>query len=300
VALQVLLGAGFAFVSGSAQAMLVDALPEGEGRELRTARMLGWYSAAAQFGFAVSGLLAAWLFPDTGEARYFWPITATSAMWFCGALMVALAYDERQHYAAIQVDRPSALMLLRQGLRLVRADAALRRSALLAIFSDPLMFFWILLYQPVLARSDVPSAWFGPALAIGSVLSTVVTARAADISLRTGLPALILTPALFYAAQAWPQMPVIAVGLFVAQRAFMFMARPVLDARINMHISSAGRATVLSMLALATSGYQALIGIPLGWLAEYSLTALCLALAAVIAASLVFYRTRTGRDPSAF
>jgi MFS family permease len=301
VALQALLGVGFALISGSVQAMLIDSYPDDAERETRSARALGWHSAAGQLGFVLSGLLGALLFPDTSESRYFWPIVATASAWLLAAAIVLLVRDARPQLPG--GTQRSSLALLRDGLRVVRGNAALRRTTALSIFSDPLIFYWVLLYQPVLARSNVPAPWFGPAFAAAGLLSTVLTARGLAlrnaISKRHGLSVLLLLPALLYAAQALPYPAPLAVMLFVLHRGVMDVAKPMLDAAINTHIASDARATTLSMLSLVRSGYLALLGVPLGWLADASLSAAYLAVAVLIALGVIAFQgalTRTDRQ----
>jgi F0F1-type ATP synthase assembly protein I len=68
------------------------------------------------------------------------------------------------------------------------------------------------------------------------------------------------------------------------------VAKPMLDAAINTHIASDARATTLSMLSLVRSGYLALLGVPLGWLADASLSAAYLAVAVLIALGVIAFR----------
>jgi MFS family permease len=290
-ALQLLLGVGFAFISGSLQAMLIDSLPAGADREAHAQRALGRYSAASQLGFVLSGLLAGWLFPDTAEVRFFWPIVATASAWLIAALIVITTRDTPLTSPA---ERPDSLALLRAGLRTIRTNPVLRRWVALNIFANPLGWYWILLYQPVLAASDVPRAWFGPLLAIGGLLGTVVTDNAARISAalpgRSGLLVFMLLPAVLYAAQAFPSAPLIAAALYVLHRMIFSAAQPLIDGAINTHIESTSRATTLSIFALFNTAYGALIGIPLGWLAEWSLTATCLFIALIITLSVLIIR----------
>jgi MFS family permease len=132
-ALQALLGVGFAFISGSAQAMLIDSYPDDAERKARTGRALGWHSAAGQLGFVLSGLLGALLFPDTAETRYFWPIVATALAWLAAAAIVLLVRDTRRTSGEAA---PGSLMLLRTGLTTLRGNGALRRTTALSTFSD--------------------------------------------------------------------------------------------------------------------------------------------------------------------
>lgn len=300
VALQIVLGIGFAFISGSMQALVVDSIPTGPQHDLRVKRALGAMSAARHIGGIVSFAAAGLIFPDTATARFFWPIAATASAFVLAALLMLAAHDTRAHASGAAHARHGSLTLLLNSLRELRNDPALRRIVALSIFSEPLGFYWIALYQPVLAASTVPFAWFGPALAAGSLLAAVTEHNAAGIeatverrlSKGAGLSLLLMVPAMLYVALALPHLPALTAGLFVLQHGTMYVARPLLGAYTNARIDSAHRATALSLISLLSTFYLALIGLPLGALAGWSLTATCLAIAAMITLGVLVFRPR--------
>lgn len=290
VLLQLVLGIGFAFISGSMTALLVDSIPSNEARDTNIKRALGRLSAATSVGGVLSFALASALFQDTQEWRYFWPIVATAGAWFASAALVAFVRESRTAVHAATA-RGTSLSLLRSGWRNLRHNAALRRIVALSVLSNPLGFYWIAIYQPVLARSNVPLAWFGLALAAGSLLAAMVEANAERIERflppRSGLQLLLLLPAALYVALALPHAPIVAVGLFVLHKGILYAASPLLDTYTNAELNPESRATALSMISLLGTAYQAAIGLPLGALVERSLSAWCLAVAAIIAVSVV-------------
>ncbi len=72
----------------------------------------------------------------------------------------------------------------------------------------------------------------------------------------------------------------------------MYAATPLLGAYTNAELKPESRATALSMISLVSTAYQAAIGLPLGALAERSLSAWCLVVAAIIALSTLLLPLR--------
>lgn len=298
VVLQIVLGIGFAFISGSMTALLVDSVPMGDDHDRTVKRQLGWLSAATRIGGVLSFTLAGWLFPDTNESRFFWPIVATAAMWFTSAGLVGRV-RERPQAAHEDHPRSTSWTLIQHGLRDLRHSAALRRIVALSVLSNPLDFYWIVIYQPVLAQSSVPSAWYGPALAAGSLLAAAVEGNAERIERnlpkRYGLQMMLLLPAILYMTLALPHAAWLTVALFVLHKGTMYAATPLLSAYTNAELTPQSRATALSMISLLSTAYQAAIGLPLGWLAERSLTAWCFVVAAIVAFSALVLPISTSR-----
>jgi MFS family permease len=296
LALQVVLGFGFAFISGSQTAMLIDSLPEA-----RHKRALGLTSAAKQIGFTISFLISGLFFPDTALQRFFVPILLTASVLGLAALTTSLIREPRAVHSDAQdaPPKPPASMrkLLHDSLGLLRNNGALRHIIALAILSEPFSWYWIALYQPYLQSAGVPEAWFGPALAAGSLLAAAVNARAEWIerSLPRGIGLLVLTllPGAIYLAIAqitglWP-----ALLLFLFQHGTMNASRPLLSASQNAHINSENRATALSMLSLIATAYQVVIGVPLGLLATWSLPVMFACMGGMVIVGAVVFRLRT-------
>ena len=307
ILLQVVLGIGFAFISGSMTALLVERVPAGDAHDTTVKRQLGWLSAANRIGGVVSFAVAGWLFPDTAESRYFWPIIATAGMWLISAGLMGQVREPRPVLDQTHHEphgHSTSWALIKSGWRDLRHNPALRRVVALSVFSNPLDFYWIVIFQPVLAQSSVPSAWYGPALAAGSLLAAAVEGNAERIERRLpqryGLQMMLLVPAVLYVALALPHAPWLAIALFVLHKGTLYAANPLLSAYINAELSPQSRATALSMISLLSTAYQAAIGLPLGWLAERSLAAWCLTVAAIVALStliLPIYRARRSTAP---
>jgi MFS family permease len=293
IALQVVLGFGFAFISGSQQALVIDSLPRDtpdHGAQVK--RALGRLGAAQQIGFVISFALAGLLFPDTQLARYMIPIALTAGALWLAALIVSFAREP--HTQAETHTHTSSLVLLKSSAALLRDDRAFRRIVLLSILANSLGWYWIALYQPFLARADVPAAWFGPALALGTLLGAGVNANIERIERRLprrhALLMLTMLPGVLYGLMALPQGAASALFLFVAQYATMNAASPLINAYANGRIDSRYRATALSLMSLLTTLYLVGVGVPIGALAEVSLPALFAAMGALIIINAVLFR----------
>lgn len=296
IALQVVLGFGFAFISGSQQALVIDSIPAGAPeRETQVKRALGQLNAASQLGFVVSFAMAGLIFTDTQLARFMIPIAMTAGALWLAALIVSLARETPQHIEAHT--HTSSLMLLKSSATLLRDDPAYRRIVLLCVLANPLGWYWIALYQPFLAQANVPATWFGPALAIGTLISAWVSQHAAGIerrlSPRYGLLILTLLPGVLYVLMGFEHSAITALVLFIAQQGTMNAASPLINAYANQRIDSRYRATALSLLSLLTTLYLAIVGVPIGALAAWSLPALFVMMGIVIIVNAVVFRVDT-------
>ena len=299
IALSVVTGFGFAFISGSQQALLIDSIPlDLPDREAQTKRALSQLQAATQLGFVVSFAISGLLFTDLAMARFTLPIILTAGMLWLAALIVSFAREPAQPIEAHA--HTSSLMLLKSSARLLRDDRAFRRIVLLSTLANPLGWYWIALYQPFLAQANVPPAWFGPALAIGTLLAAWTSARAERIERRlsAGRGVLILTvlPGVLYALMAFEHSAATALILFILQQGTMNTASPLINAYANARIDARYRATALSLMSLLTTLYLAVIGVPIGMLAAWSLPALFMVIGALIIVNAVVFRIDVSRQ----
>jgi hypothetical protein len=185
-------------------------------------------------------------------------------------------------------------MLLKSSARLLRDDPVYRRIVLLSVLANPLGSYWIALYQPFLAQANVPAMWFGPALALGTLLSAWVNQHAEGIerrlSPRHGLLMLTIQPGVLYVLMGFEHGAITALALFIVQQGTMNAASPLIGAYANQRINARYRATALSLLSLLTTLYLAVAGVPIGALAEWSLPALFVCMGVVIIVNAVVFR----------
>lgn len=299
IALQIVLGFGFAFISGSQQALVIDSLPrDAPDHDAQVKRALGRLSAAQQIGFVISFALAGLIFTDTQLARFMIPIAMTAGALWLAALIVSFAREPQLHAEAHT--HTSSLMLLKSSAKLLRDDRAFRRIVLLSIFANSFGWYWIALYQPFLARANVPAVWFGPALALGTLLAAWVNANIERIERRLprrhALLMLTALPGVLYVLMGFEQGVASALVLFIAQYATMNASAPLISTYANQRIDARYRATALSLMSLLTTLYLAIAGVPIGALAEWSLPALFVAMGLVIIVNAFVFRIDVRRQ----
>lgn len=286
----VVAGVGFAFASGTLEALVYDTLPPGD-REHGMKIAMGRVASAGRLGnlaaFLISGLIASQL----TQERYLIAIGLTVISVAVGAALTLLAREPE--VPAQRRDHPTPWSILMSGLRALRHNPRLQRIALLMILSDPFGFYLVSLNQPYLQRAGVQGAWFGPVLAVGSLIAALSERYSykleGKLGMRSGMFLVTALPGALYLLMAPVRLPVLAVALFIIQYGILNAARPLLRSYINNHIESENRATVLSMIALLGNIYLAVMGAALGAVADRSLTGLFLFMGVmVLAASLLF------------
>jgi MFS family permease len=268
VAVSVIAGVGFAFASGCMEALVYDSL-EGEDRSEAMQRAMGTINAAARAGgivaFAIGGVLAA----DLQTSQFLFTIGLTA-----GAVAIAFAVSlliRDKHTSAGHSDA-HPLTLVREGALLLRQNVLLRRIVLLALLTDPFGDYLLNLYQPYFLLSSVSGVWFGIALAGASLLGVAASQYAYLLERRLGVQRAVLLatglPGLLYLAMALVVHPVFSVLLFCLQGGAMNIKRPLFAAYTNAHIDSRNRATVLSLINMASGLYVALMGLVIGVAAD--------------------------------
>ena len=81
----------------------------------------------------------------------------------------------------------------------------------------------------------------------------------------------VVLPGLFYIIMAVLFHPVISVILFITTYGSMNFQKPIFTDYTNRHIESSNRATVLSLLNVFSGIYVALMGLLIGFIADFSL-----------------------------
>jgi hypothetical protein len=190
-------------------------------------------------------------------------------------------------------------LLLKSSANLLRDDRVFRRIVLLSILANSLGWYWIALYQPFLAGANVPAAWFGPALAVGTLLGAWVNANIERIERRLprrhALLILTVLPGVLYLLMGFEHGAATALILFIVQQGMMNAASPLINAYANQRIDARYRATALSLMSLLTTLYLAVVGVPIGALAEWSLPTLFVAMGVLIIVNAVVFRIDVSR-----
>jgi hypothetical protein len=255
---------------------------------------MGFLSAAKRsanlVAFSIGGIFVATL----TQERFAMAIAATASAVFAGWLV---SFTLRE--PPVDDDdgkRKGSLTLLTDGLALLRDDRTFRRLVLLAVATVPFIDYLMNLYQPRFVDIGVPSIWLGLALALASGLSIVGARYAywleARFGTRTSLLLVTVLPGVLYLVLAAIVLPALAVLVFIVLYGSMSLKDPVFSGHLNRHIESSNRATVLSLVAMGSGIYVALLGLVIGQIAQVSLTYAFIFMGVVVIAGSLLFRIK--------
>ena len=283
-------GLGFAFGSGCVEALIYQQL-QSSGREGEMSKAMGGIEAAQRLAnllaFAMTGLIIHTL----TLTQFVRAVALTAGMVGVGfALTFTLEIPADDADAASDDDKVSGLSLLRQGLQLLRENRAFRILALVSLLTIPFRDYLGSLYQPYFVRAGVAPVWFGLALSAASGLSVLGARYAywleARMGKRLGLLLAVGLPGLLTLAMAGISHAAGSVAVFCLVYGATSLRSPLISARLNAHISTANRATVLSLVSMLAGLYVAGMGLVIGRVADASIP-----LALVVTGGLVLIGT---------
>lgn len=281
---QFVAGTGFAFASGSVDALVYESLPK-ENRTLGMQRAKGMIGAAIQLASLVAYGIGGWITRDlTFESMRF---TLKLDVVFVGFSAI-LALILREPVQEIVAERMRSLQLLKSGWSTLRTSSALQRLMLLAIATNAFVPHLLIFYQEYFLISDVSPIWLGFGLALGSGVAFFTQLHAWRLTgwfgERKAMLIATAVPGVLYLLMALVTHPVLAVVLFVVQWGAVQMATPLFSGLYNEHIEERSRATTLSLVNGVVTIYVSLGGVVLGWLAGISLGMMFAILGVVIIA----------------
>jgi MFS family permease len=267
----ILAGVGFSFYSGCYEAMMYDSLKQ-DNKENEMQKVAGLNSGlkllAIVFGSLTGGFLAADLSMDRFKIVIILTIISVSI-----ALLVSLFFNEpnikseiaRQHYFDI----------LKKGISLLKKNKSLKRIILLSVLATPFLNYLLYFYQPYLLDANVSGAWLGISLSIASFLGFLASKYAFKLEnifgIKYGLVISTVLPGIIYILMSLILNKWLSVILFILAFSSMNLQSPIFADYKNRHIKSDIRATTLSLIAMLSGIYVAIMGLLLGKLADYSL-----------------------------
>ncbi len=267
----VVAGVGFAFASGCVEALAYDSL-KAMGRQAEMSKAMGFIVAAQRaanlIAFALSGVLIGVL----TQARFVRAIVATACAVAAGWLMTWTLKP-------VPHDRPasgtSSIQLLLDGVEALRANPRLWRLTLLALATIPFRDY-LGMYQSRLVGVGVTPAGLGLIQAAAAALSILSARYAYWIAERLGGNAGLLLatclPGVLYLIAAATVHPAFSALAFCLLSGSMSLRAPLLSGRLNPHIESRNRATVLSLISMLSGLYVAVMGLLIGRIGDRSLT----------------------------
>jgi len=287
-------GVGFAFGSGSVEALAYDAL-EAQGRTEEMTRAVGQIEASQRLANLIAFPIGGWLVRYLARDQFVLAIALTAAAVGAGFITTFLLQHPSSGAERI-ADQPNSLKLLKGGLHLLRQNRAFRGMVILFLATVPFRDYLGNLYQPHLLSAGVPAAWLGVALSVASGLSFLGARSAHWVQERLGnATSLLLStalPGLLYLALAMAGQPWSVGTAFCLLYSSMSLRRPIFADRLNRHIESQSRATVLSLISMVSGIYVALMGLVFGRVADFSVPlALALIGCVVLVGALLFGRS---------
>ncbi len=288
-------GLGFAFGSGSIEALVSDTLRT-QRREGEMTKAMGAISAAQRLGNLLAYAAGGFLVGQLTQARFVLAITITACAVAIGWL-ITFTLREPQVEAEHAGDE-NALALLKDGIRLFRAKPRFLRLVLLSLATIAFKNYLSGLYQPYFVQAGVRPVWLGLALSLAAGLS-VVGARYAywlEERLGTQMSLLLVTggPGLLYLMMGVVLHPLFSVLIFCSLYSSMSLKAPIFSGHLNRHIASKNRATVLSLISMASGLYEALMGLLIGYIADISLRAGFIAMGIIVLVGTLLFRGNQG------
>lgn len=284
-------GLGYAFASGSVEALVYDSL-KAMGREGEMSKAMGFINAAQRLAnllsFAVGGLLVI----NLTQERFVLAIAITACAVAVGWLLSLILMEP-----PIKVkdgDGTSSLKLLVNGVKKLQNNKQFRHLVLLSLATIPFGDYLLNLYQPRFVHIGVPPVWLGLALALASGISIIGARYAYWLEGQLGTKASLLLaaglPGFLYLVMAVALHPGFSVLAFCTLYGSMSLKAPIFSGHLNRHIESRNRATVLSLINMFSGIYVALMGLLVGRIGNFSLTYAFIFLGAVVLVGSLLFR----------
>ncbi|MBS1251177.1 MAG: hypothetical protein MAG451_00207 [Anaerolineales bacterium] len=284
-------GLGFAFSSGSVEALVYDSLRM-RLREDEMSKAMGFISAGKQsanlLAFAIGGVLIT----NLTQERFVLAIAVTACAVAVGWIVSLTLREPRLEVEP--ADGESSLALMMDGVRMLQGNRQFRRLVLLALATIPFRDYLLNLYQPHFVNAGVPSVWLGLGLALASAVG-IFTARYAyllETRLGTELSLLLVTglPGVLYLVMAVTPHPTLLVLVFCILLGSSSFKEPIFSHHLNKYIESKNRATTLSLISMVSGIYVALMGLLIGRIGDFSLTYAFIFMGAIVIAGSLLFR----------
>jgi len=269
--ISVIAGLGFAFQSGCIQALVYDSLKE-ENKENTMKQASGKIGAFYQTGHVLGALASSFIVTQLTQYRITLAIIFTIISVGIALFISFLLKEPKSQY---RHGEQNPTKLFSEVMNLIRNNTSLKRIILLGVFTTPFVGYMRNLHPPYFQLSGVAPFWLGITLAVGGILGAFASKYAYKMEelfgVGKGMYIATILPAIFYFLMALILSPVFAIVFFVFNFGLMNIQEPLFADYYNRHIKSEVRATTLSAINMISSFYIALIGLMIGWIANYSI-----------------------------
>ena len=271
VMIAVIAGVGFAFLSGAAEALIYDSLPQ-ENKEDLMKKSWGLIGSAYQLAFFIAPLAGGMLTSNLSIDSYKRVILLT-AVSVTVALIISLTFTEpntQYHH-----DEKSPIKIFQAGFKELIGNKKLKKILLISTFTMAFPAQLIAFYQPYFSQHKVSTFWIGAALSLGGLLAAMLQSQVYRFDKMVGknrsLFLLCVLPGVFLIAFSFLNSKPLLIIFFILIYGLSDAKAPLLSSYKNKLIDDRSRATVLSLINMISSLYIALMGLVIGLIANKSL-----------------------------
>ncbi|MBI4973419.1 MFS transporter [Candidatus Roizmanbacteria bacterium] len=289
ILIAIIAGIGFSFIIGTVSALTYETLKE-EGKEGEMGKATGSRMATESLARIIAPFLGGLLIAPFIVDR-FMLLIAITIIAVSIAFILTFTLKEPKNKTSAQ-KKPVQLFL--DGLTLLKSNKSLRRIVLLSLFTNPLISYLFILYQPYFVKSGVAPWMFGLMLSTGAIFSLLGNKFAYKfervLGVERGILFATLFPALLYFSMSAIYHPVLSFIFVCLIYLPLGLQDPLFTDYQNKHISDENRATMISLISMLNNIYIATMGLIIGYLADTSLNLAFLCIGGVIFFSALIFR----------
>ncbi len=268
----VLAGVGFAFASGCIEALIYDTLPK-KNKESEMKKAMGLKGAAFYLAFFFAPLIGGLIIPIFTIDRFLLTVALTALSVFI-AFLISFTLQEPE--TKFEHDEKSPKEILKNGIRAIKKSKFLLWLLGVSTFTATFAGTLGTLFQPYFASFDISAQKMGIASALGAILASILQKNVFYLEEKLGKKLIfsisVILPGIGYALLAMAPSAATAFFAFLLTYGVSDMKNPLISSYQNGVIPAKIRATVLSLMNIATSLYVAVIGLTMGWLADKNIT----------------------------
>ena len=290
ILISIIAGIGFAFQSGCLQALVYDSLKQ-DNKESEMKKATGITGAFFQSGHILGALASSLLVANLAPTRITFAIILTAVSVFVAFLISFLIKEPTIEYTH---QEQSPIKIFTESVKLIRNNKLLRRIVWLGVFTTPFVGYLRNFHPPYFDLAGIEARWLGLSLGLGGVIAVMASKYAYKIEeffgVKVGMLLATLIPGFIYLSMAYVFSPVLSILLFVLNYGSMSLQNPLLADYYNRHIRSEIRATALSTINMISSIYITLIGLLIGWIADFKLAWAFLFMGGVIITGSIIFK----------
>lgn len=290
ILIAILAGVGYSFLSGANEALVYDSLPE-EGRENLMKKAMGLIGGSYQLAFFIAPLLGGLVISELVTNKFLLGIGLTASSVFI-AFLISLTLKEPE--GAYKHQEESSQKILKNGIHQITGNRTVQWIAAIAVLTTTFPNTLINLYQPYFVKFGLNTSLpIGIALSLGGLTAFLIQKNIYTIEHklgRYGLFVISTLPGISYLLFASVTKILYLFPIFIFTYAFAEAKNPLISAYQNEQIESKSRATTISLINMLIKIYVAIMGLVLGWIANYSIPATFFSIGILVLCSTILLR----------